>query len=176
MRIFIVNGAPGCGKTSFEVFCKQAALKRGRLVEMYSTIDFVKDIAHKCGWDGKKTLENRKFLSDLKDLLTEWNDVPFKKTIEAVQSIESHWEIYEVWHEENMIFIDCREPREIRRLCEQLNAKSILIRRETNENAEASNHADRDILNYNYDIIIDNNGTLAELEQKAEKFVEKDLA
>lgn len=143
---------------------------------MYSTIDFVKDIAHKCGWDGTKTLKNRKFLSDLKDLLTEWEDIPFKKTLLAVDLIESHWERYDVLSDENIIFIDCREPQEIERLCKKLNAKSILIRRAANEKIETSNHADRDILRYNYDIVIDNNGTMTDLENRAQEFIEKDLA
>lgn len=176
MRIFIVNGAPGSGKTSFEVFVKQAAIKKNWLVEMYSTIDFVKDIAHKCGWDGTKTLKNRKFLSDLKDLLTKWGDIPFIKTIQAVEDIEYHWERYDIFREENIIFIDCREPEEIKRLCNTLDAKSILIHRTANEKTETSNHADRDILRYNYDIVIDNNGTMTDLENRAQEFIEKDLA
>lgn len=176
MNIFIVNGAPGSGKTTFEVYVKREAIHWNCLVEMYSTIDFVKDIAHKCGWDGTKTPKNRKFLSDLKDLLTEWNDVPFKKTIDAVEDIEYHWEQYDIFREQNIIFIDCREPAEIKRLCETLNAKSVLIRRAANENIEASNHADREILNYDYDIIIDNNGSLDDLHDRAVEFIEKDLA
>ena len=43
-----------------------------------STVDKVKEIAAECGWDGVKSPKNRKFLSDLKDLLTEWGDVPYK--------------------------------------------------------------------------------------------------
>ena len=176
MKIFIVNGAPGSGKTSFEIFVKQASRTRGFLVDIFSTIDFVKDIAHQCGWDGTKTLENRKFLSDLKDLLTEWADIPFKKTLDHVESIKSHWEIYEVENDNNIIFIDCREPQEIKRLCNTLNAKSVLIQRADNENIPTSNHADQNILNYNYDIIIDNNSNLENLEARAIEFIEKDLA
>lgn len=176
MNIFIVNGAPGSGKTTFEVLVKKEAMKWNCLVEMYSTIDFVKDIAHKCGWDGTKTLKNRKFLSDLKDLLTEWKDVPFQKTIDAVEDIKYHWEQYDIYREHNIIFIDCREPAEIEKLCKALNAKSILIQRAANENLETSNHADRDIFNYDYDIVIDNNGDLNDLGKKAIEFIEKDLA
>lgn len=176
MNIFIVNGLPGSGKTSFEVLVKQEAFKWNILVEMYSTIDFVKDIAQKCGWDGTKTPKNRKFLSDLKDLLTEWEDVPFYKTLMEVENIEYHWEQYDLYRETNVIFIDCREPAEIARLCKALNAKSILIKREMSDNLEILNHADRDVFNYNYDIIIDNNGSLEDLQQQAIKFIEKDLA
>lgn len=177
MNIFIVNGAPGSGKTSFEVLIKQLAFKKkNMIVEIYSTIDFVKDVAHHCGWDGTKTPENRKFLSDLKDLLTTWNDVPFKKTLEWLDGIKFRLWQTDVLDKYCIVFIDCREPKEIKRLCETLNAKSIVIRRASNENIEASNHADRDFLNYKYDIVIENNGTLADLEKTAVEFIEKDLA
>lgn len=176
MNIFIVNGLPGSGKTSFEVFVKQEAFKWNILVEMYSTIDFVKDIARKCGWDGTKTPENRKFLSDLKDLLTEWEDVPFYKTLMEVENIKYHWEQYDIYRETNVIFIDCREPAEIARLCDALGAKSILVKRTMEDDLKILNHADRDVFNYNYDIIIDNNGSLEDLRQRAIEFIEKDLA
>lgn len=176
MKIFIVNGAPGSGKTTFEVLVKQEAIKWNCLVEMYSTIDFVKSIAHTCGWDGSKTPENRKFLSDLKDLLTEWADVPFKKTLEIVEDIRQRWNIGREGSDHNTLFIDCREPEEIKRLCDTLNAKSILIKREAVKEQIILNHADRNILNYNYDIIIENNGTLKDLEKRAVQFIEKDLA
>jgi len=32
------------------------------------------------GWDGGKTPEDRRFLSDLKDALTRWKDVPYNET------------------------------------------------------------------------------------------------
>jgi dephospho-CoA kinase len=176
MKVFIVNGAPGSGKTTFEVLVKREALKWNCLVEMYSTIDFVKDIAHMCGWDGTKTPENRKFLSDLKDLLTQWADVPYKKTLAIVEDIRYRWTVDGDGCDHNMIFIDCREPKEIKRLCESLNAKSILIRRDSSEQIDPSNHADKEVLNYNYDIVIDNNGTLNDLEKRAINFIKKDLA
>lgn len=176
MSIFIVNGAPGSGKTSFESLVKLESKKQNIIVEIYSTIDFVKNIAKDCGWDGTKTLENRKFLSDLKDLLTEWNDVPFKKTLQWLDSIQ-----YRLWQNDVLekyciIFIDCREPAEIKKLCDATGAKSILIRREDVENTQTSNHADRDVFEYNYDIVIDNNGTLDDLKARAFDFIEKDLA
>lgn len=176
MNIFIVNGAPGSGKTSFESFVKMESKKQNIEVEIYSTIDFVKDIAKQCGWDGQKTLENRRFLSDLKDLLTKWNDVPFKKTLDWLESVKFRLWQYDVLPQYCIIFIDCREPAEIKRLCDATGAKSLLIRREEVENKQTSNHADRDVFEYDYDIIINNNGTLDDLKTRAFDFIEKDLA
>ena len=80
-----------------------------------STVDFVKEIATKCGWDGTKDLKNRKFLSDLKDLLTNWNNVPFNKIVQQVKSIEDEWKYYNIDLNRTAIFIDCREPEEIQK-------------------------------------------------------------
>ena len=69
----------GVGKTTFEAKCKELVAanstfwydeKQRMAVDVISTVDFVKQIARECGWDGVKTPRNRKFLSDLKDLLT----------------------------------------------------------------------------------------------------------
>lgn len=70
-----------------------------------------------------------------------------------------------------VIFVMCREPKEIHKFVDRLGAKTLCIRRAEAENAEMSNHADKEVLNYNYDYYIDNNGTLEELEQKAKDFL-----
>lgn len=163
MSVYIVNGAPGCGKTTFEESVR--AFLRGEVCHIFSTVDFVKRIALFCGWDRTKTPQNRKFLSDLKDLLTEWDDVPFKKTIEEVETFQK-------LSANPIIFIDCREPEEIKRLAAYFNAKTILITRTAAEKAVASNHADQDVLNFEYDIVIDNNGTIGDLIETVADFIQ----
>ena len=116
-----------------------------------------------CGWDGTKTLENRKFLSDLKDLLTNWDDVPYKMIELRVKTLpgDSDW----------IMFVDCREPAEIQKMKERLNATTLLIQRESVEGAETSNHADANVFNYNYDLTIENNSDIIDLEKKAKDFI-----
>ena len=80
VKVVVCNGMPMSGKTTFQTICKGKSNHAhgiegyrgfGRLhIESCSTVDFVKEVAKSCGWDGTKTLENRKFLSDLKDLLS----------------------------------------------------------------------------------------------------------
>ena len=70
------------------------------------------------------------------------------------------------------MFIDCREPSEIQKLKERLNATTVLIRRESVENIEVSNHADSEVFNYNYDLTIWNNSDIIGLEKKAKEFIE----
>lgn len=169
MSVFIVNGSPCSGKTTFENNVKK--IMGNKTCYILSTIDPIKEIAKSIGWDGTKDLKSRKFLSDLKDLLTEWNDLPFQAMCKKVKEIEEEWADYGMNPNSIVIFIDCREPSEIRKLCTKFGAKSLLIRRADAENSEVSNHADEQVLNYDYDIIIENNGSLVEFANKAFDFV-----
>ena len=174
VKVVIVNGKPGVGKSEFERMCKeqcglfnrQAGFTEDKdlWVDITSTVDFVKEVATLCGWDGTKTLENRRFLSDLKDLLTNWNDVPYKVITNRVKTLPQCHD----W----IVFVDCREPKEVQKLKEGLNATTILIRRPGDENTETSNHADAGVFEYDYDLNIWNEYGLNELETMAKAFIE----
>ena len=171
VKVVVVNGRPESGKTTFEKKCVELCgasstfwfddtEKRRTLVKMVSTVDFVKEIAIKCGWNGVKTPENRKFLSDLKDLLTAWDDIPYKKILEEVEKLNS-WTSYN--YHDWILFVDCREPEEIQKLKERLNATTVIVRRLGDEVSETSNHADANVFNYKYDYTIKNYGDLSDL-------------
>ena len=166
-NIFVINGQGGCGKDTFISMVSQ--IIGGEKVYNISTVDLVKEYARKFGWKGTKTNEDRKALSDLKDIMTLWEDIPFKDVVYKVQAKIDIWKIKN--NEEGFIFIHCREPEEITRLCKELNAKSLLIIRENKE--LFFNHADDNVYNYKYDYEIDNNGSLNELAQKAILFIRK---
>jgi hypothetical protein len=176
VKVCVINGAPGSGKTTFENICREKCNMFNRVpgfnknhmlwIDICSTVDFVKELAFECGWDGTKTLKNRKFLSDLKDLLTEWDDVPFKKIEERAQLRARDASAVD-W----ILFVDCREPAEIQKLKERLNAITVLIRRDSVESNETSNHADANVMNYNYDLTIFNNSDIIDLENRANDFI-----
>ena len=63
MEIIVINGYPESGKDTFVNLCKNIVGES--FVKNISTVDFVKEVAMLCGWDGTKTPKNRKFLSDL---------------------------------------------------------------------------------------------------------------
>ena len=167
MKYFIINGRPRSGKDTFVNFCLEELGAFGKLI---STVDFVKKIAIKCGWDKTKTPKNRKFLSDLKDLLTNWGDVPYKKTLQEIDMFKFDLDYWDV-SDKGVVFIMCREPKEIERFERELNAKSVLIRRASVEFEQQSNHADSEVLNHKYDYIIENNSTVDELKEKAKGFL-----
>lgn len=170
--IYIINGKPESGKSTF---CQMVIELMGEnfAVEL-STVDKVKEIATYCGWDGTKTLKNRQFLSDLKDLLTKWGDVPVKDIKKRINAFYYTLEYFGIDPKKTAIFINCREPDEIKRLCEELDAKSILVVRDTTTNCEVSNHADKNVFNYDYDITIRNNFNLDHLKLTAQAFIKKE--
>ena len=158
-KVFIINGSGGVGKDTFFEYVGHYAK-----VKVISSIDLVKDYAYKMGWNGSKTPRDRKFLSDLKDLLTKYNDYPFRDICQKV-----------LWFKEDdneFLFIHIREPEEIDRAKREFNAHTILM---VSDNVKGiySNHADARVLEYNYDIVVDNSGTLKDLEIIAKDFVEK---
>ena len=171
MKVVVINGIGGSGKDTFVEKC-QEILQRACCLNI-STVDFVKEVAEYCGWDGTKTPENRKFLSDLKRVLTEWNEVPLKKICQEVRAWQSIWIGSGNYHKAT-VFIHCREPKEIDKLLKEFqdyNPVTLLIRRESAESVEQINDSDNSVLNYSYDYIVRNEGTVDDLKESARVFL-----
>lgn len=156
-KVIVINGMGGVGKSTFVSLCHEID---PRVIET-STVDFVKEIAMQAGWDGIKDQKGRRLLSDIKDALERYDDVPNKKINEFIQS-----------HPDNIIFVNAREPHNIQYYKDKYNAITVLV---TNLNAKTvhGNHADENIYDYNYDIHIDNSGTLEQLKKVAKVFLDK---
>ena len=156
-RVFIINGSGGCGKDTFVSLVSDISYTIN-----FSSVDKVKEIATIIGWDGGKTEKDRKFLSDLKLLCTDYNDMPLNSMKDKYEEfLDSH---------ANFLFLHIREPEEIERAKRIFNAKTILIKRDSVEHI-TSNMADANVFNYSYDIVINNNEGIEELEDKAYSFV-----
>lgn len=169
LRIVIVNGMPGCGKTTFENYCKE---ELGVKCEIVSTIDIIKKMAKIGGWNGEKDPKSRKLLSDLKDLWTAYNDLSFNTIKNFITSWEEELKDYHVIGRPHVLFVDCREPKEIQHFKTALGATTLLIRRPDIEDKEQSNHADKEVLNYEYDWIIHNTGDKEHLKKLASGFLD----
>ena len=157
-QIYITNGMARCGKDTFAKFLNDIVptLK-------YSSIDKVKDIAKLCGWNGGKTEKDRKFLSDLKLLTTEYSNMAF----EAIRSKVNEF-LEDSQHV--IMLIDIREPAEIEKAKTSFGAKTILIENK-NVKTISSNMADANVFNYTYDYTVKNNGTLDDFRENVEEFV-----
>lgn len=158
-KIFVINGSGGVGKDLFV-----------KLVSNYvptinfSSVDKIKEIAKIIGWDGiSKTDKDRKFLSDLKQLTNNYNDMPFQSMKHVVG------EFYKD-NTHQCLFLHIREPEEIKRAVKEFNAKTILITRKSVEHI-TSNSSDAMVYNYNYNYTISNNGSIKTLEHIVEYFV-----
>ena len=170
--VVVVNGMPRAGKSTFVAMCR--AYKGHKAAQEYSTVDYVKELAMELGWNGEKTLRDRKFLSDLKALLTEWKDIPYQKTLEWIKlTYRRNASDYGLLHDDTCLFIHCREPEEIRRFKADLgdDCVTVLVRRAEVENEKQSNRSDSEVFNFEYDHTIVNNGTLDDLQRAAIDFL-----
>lgn len=158
-KIYTLNGVGTSGKGTFvELINKYIPTYK------YSIVDLPKEAAKILGWDGSKNEKDRKFLSDIMDLSTWYNDSPFRDVLSVVADFKNNL------IEDEVLFIDMRDPKDIARAVEAFDAETILIRNPNVEKIE-SNHADANVENYNYDYIIENDGTLEQLDMMAKFFV-----
>lgn len=155
-NIVVINGTGGCGKDTFIKL-----ISKYKKVYNFSSIDKVKEIARIIGWDGTKDKKSRKFLSDLKNLTKEYNDMPYNCTKEAIENFKNS--------DCEIMFIHIREPEEIKRIVDTFGAKTLFIKRE-NLNDITSNSSDGKVAEYKYDYSILNT-TLEEYEKKACEFI-----
>lgn len=157
-QVFIINGSGGVGKDTFVCLV-------GNHIDImnFSSVDKVKEIAEVIGWTGKKTEKDRKFLSDLKLLCTNYNDMP-------LNSMKNKYKEF-IRTNIPILFLHIREPEEIEKAKNIFNAKTILVKRDSVRHI-TSNMADENVYNYDYDIVIDNSGTLEDLKEKVKNFLD----
>ena len=156
-QVFIINGSGGCGKDTFVSLISDISYTTN-----FSSVDKIKEIARSIGWTGGKTEKDRKFLSDLKLLCTDYNDLPLNSMKDKFKEFLNS--------DSNFLFLHIREPEEIEKAKKIFNAKTILIKRDSIKHI-TSNMADANVFNYNYDIIINNDKRVEELRDKAWHFV-----
>ena len=165
-----INGSGGTGKDSFVDFCKTVAYSQDIFVANLSTVDKVKKAGRILGCTGKSE-EDRKFLSDLKDLAKKYNNHSRTYIEEQIRYFHSSNTL------NTIIFVHAREPEEIAEFKKYFvengivdDFLSVLV---SNSNVKKidTNHADGNVNNYLYDYYIENNRELDELRDIAKVFV-----
>ena len=156
-KVYVINGSGGVGKDTFATFVGEYAKTM-----VISSVDPIKNLMRIMGWNGEKEERDRKFMSDLKDLCTNYNDYPMKYLIKEYNSFMEDEQL-------EVLFMHIREPKEIERAVKEFGATTIII---TNPNVEQikSNHADANVCNYNYDFIVANDRDLEYFKLVAEVF------
>lgn len=159
MTVVILNGSNGVGKDTFADMCSKYADTKH-----ISSVDYVKEMALKIGWDGVKDEDGRKFLHNLKLTLdayrdTIWSDLMAKAEAERLSGTE-------------VLFVDIREPSEIRKAYKKFSdaEHTVCSALVTRDGVVADNEADKFVNDFDYDFYIDNNGTLEELDRIAHHF------
>lgn len=157
-KIVIINGSGGCGKDSFVEFCSEIVK-----VENIDSVAKQKEAAMILGWQGEKTNIARDFLAEITDASDKYNDYRYKciqKNIDEFLKSDSE-----------LMFIHIRQIDLLERIKNDFNTKTLLILNSNKQKVE-SNHADANVEYYNYDYIINNDGTLLDLQNMAFDFIE----
>ena len=145
--VVIINGSGGVGK---DTVCEAAAaFWKTRNI---SSITPILQVARAAGWDGVKTPASRRFLSELKQSCSEFNDLPFRYCAEQL----------------------IREPEEIARFRESAGeeCRTLLVTRPAMEQARGAlgNRSDDGVAGYQYDRVFVNDGALDALPDKVHAF------
>lgn len=152
-RIIIINGKGGSGKDTAVQFVND--YYTGSIMNV-STIDPIKKVASLIGWKGSKNDIDRKFLSDLKSLSTEYNDYPTQYIYNQIDRF-NRLGVYCM----RFMFIHCREPENIKKITsylDTLNTKyyTLLIKRNSIDKNKHGNDSDDNVDNYGYDFVYNN--------------------
>ena len=173
MRVVVLNGYPLSGKDTFANLCIRNLSVLGKGIGYnISTVELIKKLAMWLGWDGIKTDKDRKFLSDFKKLLKDWNDIPYTYVVKTMRNIQADYLKYKIPENQIVFFVHTREPEEIKRFQEELGAITVLIKRD-DVDLEFSNDSDKNVNEFNYDYVIENNEGLEKLEKKAINFLKE---
>jgi len=170
MIVLIINGAPRVGKDTFIKLLREITEKT---VTEYSSIDWVKNLAKDAfDWDGTKDAKSRQLLSDLKDLSTAWDDIPFREICKKIRLGEAF--------ETEFFCTNIREPEEIQKLRDwclwnAVKCFSVWIRQEKAEQEAAksfTSSGDTQYQNYNYDFVIHNDLGLDDFKTEIQKRID----
>lgn len=157
----VINGKGGSGKDSI---CDVVASHHS--VVNVSSITPIKWVAENFfGWKKGKTDKDRKFLSDLKKLSTDYNDLPNRYCVNEFHKFLSN-------EDAEVFFVHIREPENIEKFIESVDGQCItlLVRGGKSKSEQYGNHSDDDVENYNYDFVFENNGSYENLDEDFMKF------
>jgi hypothetical protein len=163
MKIIVINGVAGSGK---DTFVKMVQKHSSVGVANISSIDPVKELMQKCGWNptDKNDLA-RATMASIKKSLVDLNDGPFWYIQTKIEQIS--WECPDV----GIVFVHVREPEEIEKLkwAYKEDCMTVLVKRDVRV---PNNPADSAVSKFKHDLTIDNYGSDRDLELKAMCLVE----
>jgi len=167
MKVVIINGYPQSGK---DTFIDQVEILGGDLnlsiARVWASTP-AKYALTELGWEGDiKSEEIRRALAILKDL----SDVLFDGTAKHLTLAVNELRGSEI----DLLFIHARKPSEIARFKKMFDAKTLLIDRHS-VRKEYNNDSDNNVLQYDYDYTIPNNGSIICLKSEAYEWLLKEV-
>lgn len=176
-RVIIINGVPTSGKDTFvQMVADYCDMDESANVFNISSVEPIKDMLIGFGWDGKKkSYDIREMIAGIKQLWVETQNGPTTFLFTNIYQ-------YHMMHagEDNIIFCHIREPLEIQKLVDVLSGMDIMGITVTTllmnrivaySNTNVSSDDVDNINSYKYDNIVHNDGTLDQLKEMAENFV-----
>ncbi len=164
--IVVINGGGGVGKDTLIT-----SLTEKYKVANVSSVDPIKMIASQNGWSGEKDDKARLFLSELKRVFSEYNDLPTKYLVsKTCQFVSSDSEI---------LFLHIREPEQIEHYKNEISshgnicATLLVERADVHEGRAYENHSDDDVCNYQYDYVFENVSPVGESTQRFLQMIER---
>lgn len=174
LHVFVVNGYPRSGKDTFVDLIREETKDQKVRVYCYSSVQTAKDLYQIFGWDGEKRPIDRDRLSMAKDYLQRF-DLPYR---DMACKLRDHLiEAEDRSKEMILIFFMIREPEEIKRFVKEFPfVRTIYVDAEVRGIAPSrggigANHADAEVIEYSYDMMVNNNGTLDDLKHEVQHFL-----
>lgn len=164
-KVIIINGSGTSGKDTVVEMVK-ANFGRYKNIYNVSSIDMIRKAAKILGWTGSKNEKDREFLHNMKMLASEYNDHSMCYMLSQLATFEDPF----------IGFFHIREPEEIAAFKNIIYntptpVVTILVQRDCIKKFD--NYADSNVGNFQYDYIIENNGTKYDLECKVVKLFSK---
>lgn len=160
MKIVMMNGVARVGKTTFATFCEKLQDKTTYI----SSIDLFKGIALTYyGWDNHKDEKGRKLLSDLKIAAITYNPEFILTLITPFLGVGR-----------KCLIVDNRDISDIEVVYKYYPEELVSVLLTRPNTVVPNNEGDLNVYKYKYDYVINNNGSLNDLQAKAKQFL-KDI-
>lgn len=160
----VINGLSNSGKNTFCEFCGDSIYTKS-----LSAVDVVRKASKLFGLgDTKNKVRDRNFMGELLVLVDKYNDHSFRYIEKQYNSFREHIN-YALRDDEFIVFVHSRDPKKISRLKKEFGAITVLFLN-PNINIDPNNIPDKDVMSYEYDYNIVNEGSLNDLKEKALNF------
>ena len=181
INVVIINGSGGSGKSTFcNMCCDYAISKYHSIAHELSTVEWVKDVAKFCGWNGAKEEKDRAFLHAIKMVLEDWNNSPNTTVTDKIAEYYYNTKKHLDYVNNFLFFVNIREKDSMDKFVAALAQKNLpeeikllkLLVINNNVPLVNGNDGDKNVFEINYDCVIKNNQGLEELRYQARRFVD----